>query len=106
MVLFPSDTQSAIAWCLLEEECMKAIVPRLRHDFRSITCIFVGLLLANPSLAQQVDSSTLKGKVLVGYQGWFRCAGDGSSEDGWYHWFHSAKDEPTTAEISDPATRT
>jgi hypothetical protein len=66
----------------------------------------MGLLLANSCLAQRVDSSTLKGKVLVGYQGWFRCAGDGSSKDGWYHWFHGAKDDPTTAEISDPATRT
>ena len=32
-----------------------------------------------------VDRSTLKGKVLVGYQGWFNCEGDGSKL-GWKHW--------------------
>ncbi len=32
-----------------------------------------------------VDASTLTGKVMVGYQGWFNCEGDGS-ELGWKHW--------------------
>ncbi len=32
-----------------------------------------------------VDPSTLRGKVLVGYQGWFNCEGDGS-QLGWKHW--------------------
>jgi hypothetical protein len=26
------------------------------------------------------------GKVSVGYQGWFACAGDGAPIDGWWHW--------------------
>jgi hypothetical protein len=34
-----------------------------------------------------VDASTLTGKVLCGYQGWFGAAGDGCSEArGWRHW--------------------
>lgn len=32
-----------------------------------------------------VDTSTMTGKVLTGYQGWFTCPGDGSAR-GWFHW--------------------
>ena len=32
-----------------------------------------------------VDATSLRGKVLCGYQGWFRCPGD-ASELGWIHW--------------------
>jgi hypothetical protein len=32
-----------------------------------------------------VDTSTMFGKVLCGYQGWFTCPGDGSAR-GWFHW--------------------
>jgi hypothetical protein len=32
-----------------------------------------------------VDASTLHHKVLCGYQGWFRCPGDGT-KGGWRHW--------------------
>jgi hypothetical protein len=32
-----------------------------------------------------VDTSTMTGKVLCGYQGWFTCPNDGSAR-GWFHW--------------------
>lgn len=33
-----------------------------------------------------VDTNTIVGKVMVGYQGWFRCPGDGSPDNNWLHW--------------------
>ncbi len=37
-----------------------------------------------PSVVE-VDTSTLTGKVMCGYQGWFNCEGDGM-DLGWTHW--------------------
>ena len=39
-------------------------------------------------LNQSVDTTTLHKKVLCGYQGWFRCPGDGGGK--WIHWSRSA----------------
>ncbi len=39
-----------------------------------------------------VDTSTLEGKVMTGYQGWFNAKGDGANL-GWTHWSKS-KDKP------------
>jgi hypothetical protein len=33
-----------------------------------------------------VDTTTMRGKMLLGYQGWFACAGDGSPRNRWVHW--------------------
>jgi hypothetical protein len=33
----------------------------------------------------KVDGNTLEGKLMMGYQGWFGCNGDGS-EANWWHW--------------------
>ncbi|HEY2156470.1 MAG TPA: glycoside hydrolase family 71/99-like protein [Isosphaeraceae bacterium] len=47
------------------------------------------LLLATPVSAAEpadvVGASSLRGKVLCGYQGWFRCPGDAANV-GWVHW--------------------
>ena len=61
--------------------------------------------LATSALAQQdtvlkpydgasnpgVDTQTLTGKVMCGYQGWFNCEGDGT-ELSWVHWGKGRKD--------------
>jgi hypothetical protein len=36
-----------------------------------------------------VNATTLRKKVLCGYQGWFRCPGD-DAEGGWVHWSRDA----------------
>lgn len=53
---------------------------------------------AGPSLAQRVDSSTLSGKTMSGYQGWFSCEGDGA-ESGWRHYSKGGKFEPGACTI-------
>jgi hypothetical protein len=40
-----------------------------------------------PAASPAVDATTLAGKLLFGYQGWFACPGDGSPLDAWEHWF-------------------
>lgn len=41
---------------------------------------------------KKADPSTIQNKLLVGYQGWFTCPGDGPPLDphhhGWLHWFN------------------
>ncbi len=37
-----------------------------------------------------VDATTLRGKVMAGYQGWFRCPGDAAGL-GWAHWSRDRK---------------
>jgi hypothetical protein len=47
------------------------------------------------NLSDAVDPSTLNRKMLLGYQGWFACPGDGSPVNAWIHWFRSQT--PTAA---------
>jgi len=37
-----------------------------------------------------VAADSLKNKIIVGYQGWFACPGDGSEVDSWFHWDHGS----------------
>ncbi|MGC8640168.1 MAG: glycoside hydrolase family 71/99-like protein [Isosphaeraceae bacterium] len=37
-----------------------------------------------------VDATTVRGKVMCGYQGWFRCPGDAAGM-GWIHWSRDAR---------------
>ena len=46
----------------------------------------------------EVDPSTMYGKLLMGYQGWFACPGDGSANNGWVHWFRN--NTPTAANLT------
>jgi len=44
------------------------------------------LMCISASGAEIVDASTMDGKVLLGYQGWFNCPGDGSPQNNWRTW--------------------
>jgi hypothetical protein len=57
---------------------------------KQFTCFVLSILLAatvrgDDGPVTVVDSGSLRGKVLCGYQGWFRCPTDGA-KDGWVHW--------------------
>jgi hypothetical protein len=41
--------------------------------------------LASPARAASPVGDVV-GKITVGYQGWFACAGDGAPINGWWHW--------------------
>ncbi len=44
------------------------------------------MLCTTGRAADQVDASTLTGKVLFGYQGWFDCQKDGEADHNWRTW--------------------
>jgi len=46
--------------------------------------------IATSYATEIVDVSSLRGKVLCGYQGWFRCPGDAANM-GWIHWSRDLK---------------
>jgi len=50
-------------------------------------------------LASEVDPSTMTHKLLMGYQGWFACPGDGSPPGVWVHWFRNNNPVATNATV-------
>ena len=46
-----------------------------------------------------VDTSTLTGKVMAGYQGWFDCEGDGAGL-GWTHWARQSSNLPAPGNVT------
>lgn len=67
---------------------MKSFLPLL---LLSVMAVDAG---ADPGPSMHgVDTSTLTGKVMAGYQGWFTCEGDGAGL-GWTHWSKDRKVVP------------
>jgi hypothetical protein len=52
--------------------------------------LFVVIAALPLRAADVVDASSIRGKVLCGYQGWFRCPGDALNA-GWVHWSREGK---------------
>ncbi len=63
------------------------------HWRRGIAASMLALCAAGGAFGQVVDRSTLTGKIVCGYQGWFSCPGDGNATSiGWNHWSKSSTD--------------
>jgi hypothetical protein len=60
---------------------------RKQRSLSLIFTFFIGGLFLNTATAQApADPSSIIGKVVCGYQGWFTCTGDGSPINRWTHW--------------------
>ena len=59
----------------------------------------LGAIAVANVVASDADPTTLEGKLMFGYQGWFGCPGDGSSLDTWQHWFRGATASASTLRV-------
>src|SRR6266700_2973485 len=62
--------------------------------------VFAGtcaLLCFGPTAFAVSGPGDVVGKVTVGYQGWFACAGDGSPMNDWWHWSANWSQLPSTS---------
>ena len=53
--------------------------------------------LAADAIASASSPGDVVGKITVGYQGWFACAGDGAPINGWWHWSQDWSRAPSTS---------
>ena len=54
-----------------------------------------------PAPAAIIDATTLRGKMLFGYQGWFGAPGDGSTVNTWHHWLSPTSTAPAIGFVVD-----
>lgn len=64
-----------------------------RRSFLALTGTSL-LITSRPALAASPPGDVV-GKITVGYQGWFACAGDGAPINGWWHWSHNWGQPPS-----------
>ena len=68
----------------------------------AVKFLLFALLIFTAQLAPAqpaVDASTMNHKLLMGYQGWFACPGDGSLPNRWVHWFRKNNPVATNATV-------
>ena len=75
--------QACIAWalaCAVATGCRTGSLP-------PVTTVPAVVPTPAAASASDADPTTLDGKLMFGYQGWFGCPGDGSPLGAWEHWF-------------------
>lgn len=68
-----------------------------RSNLSQIVFLLFLLNAITQVVAAQHAKHAIRGQVFVGYQGWFRCPGDGSPENQWSHWSRGAPSAATTS---------
>lgn len=79
----------------------------MRYSFLPTLCFLATAIAAQENPLQKytgpsergVDTSTLTGKVMCGYQGWFNAQGDGANR-GWVHWTKNGRNLPGPGNIN------
>jgi hypothetical protein len=66
--------------------CPHASIRKLRRARHVYWIVLLVSVCCGGVAGQEPSQNSLGGMVLVGYQGWFRCPGDGSPADKWSHW--------------------
>jgi hypothetical protein len=57
------------------------------------------LAVAVMARSAELDNKTLNHKLIMGYQGWFACPGDGRPDGNWVHWFTRGKATARTTTV-------
>ncbi|MEW1568666.1 discoidin domain-containing protein [Streptomyces sp. NPDC093509] len=67
----------------------------------TVTGVAASVGLGRTALAAAATAASapgdVVGKVTVGYQGWFACAGDGAPINGWWHWARNWGQTPSVS---------
>lgn len=58
--------------------------------------VMLGRAATASAAASASTPGDVVGKVTVGYQGWFACAGDGAPINGWWHWAQNWGQTPSS----------
>ncbi|MFC1419420.1 discoidin domain-containing protein [Streptacidiphilus cavernicola] len=56
----------------------------------------IGVFSGTQAARAASPAGDVVGKITVGYQGWFACAGDGAPINGWWHWSQNWSQTPST----------
>jgi hypothetical protein len=79
-----------------------ALVAGCNTGMRPPVPVATGPVAPTPTIvhtASGVDPTTLDGKLMFGYQGWFGCPGDGSLLNSWEHWFRRGQPAAATLRV-------
>ncbi len=67
---------------------MKWAIPATLRTLLAAICLCTCQWVNAATTGSEVETTTLHGKIMCGYQGWFRCPGDAANM-GWIHWSHT-----------------
>ena len=84
----------SVVTIIVAAACTTGVRPRMPTATSRLGAIAVANVVA-----AEADPTTLDGKLMFGYQGWFGCPGDGSPLDTWEHWFRGAAASASTLRV-------